>query len=113
MNRRGFLGAILACGAAPAIVRAESLMKIYVPQQKIFLRDLSAYPPFCWVGFDPANGIGDSSTLRIVTMDSKGNRIYSTSEMYATSEHGMKEVSQRIIDNIYWENSYFRMTPAG
>lgn len=26
MNRRGFLGAILAAGVAPAIVRAESLM---------------------------------------------------------------------------------------
>lgn len=28
MNRRGFLGAILALSAAPAIVRADSLMKI-------------------------------------------------------------------------------------
>lgn len=30
MNRRGFIGSILALGAAPAIVRAESLMKIPV-----------------------------------------------------------------------------------
>lgn len=28
MNRRGFLGSILALGAAPAIVRADSLMKL-------------------------------------------------------------------------------------
>jgi hypothetical protein len=28
MNRRGFLGSILAIGAAPAIVRADSLMRI-------------------------------------------------------------------------------------
>ena len=28
MNRRGFLASILALGAAPAIVRADSLMKI-------------------------------------------------------------------------------------
>lgn len=28
MNRRGFLGAILAAGAAPAIIRAESLMRV-------------------------------------------------------------------------------------
>lgn len=28
MNRRGFLGAILAAGCAPAIVRASSLMKV-------------------------------------------------------------------------------------
>lgn len=30
-TRRGFLGAILAAAAAPAIVRAGSLMPIYVP----------------------------------------------------------------------------------
>lgn len=28
MNRRGFLGSILALGAAPAIVRADSLMRV-------------------------------------------------------------------------------------
>ena len=28
MNRRGFLGSILASGTAPAIVRIESLMKV-------------------------------------------------------------------------------------
>jgi hypothetical protein len=28
MNRRGFLGGILALGAAPAIVRADSLMRV-------------------------------------------------------------------------------------
>ncbi len=32
MNRRWFLGTMLALGAAPAIVRAESLMKIVVPK---------------------------------------------------------------------------------
>lgn len=112
MNRRGFLGAILACGVAPAIVRAESLMKIYVPQQKIILRDLSAYSLY-WVGFDPANGISDSSAMCIVTIDSKGNRIYSTSEMNATSEEGMKEVIQRIIHNLPRLSIGTILTPAG
>ena len=28
MNRRGFIGSILALGAAPAIVRADSLMRV-------------------------------------------------------------------------------------
>jgi hypothetical protein len=37
MNRRGFLAGILAAGTAPAIVRAESLMKIFVPKQEILL----------------------------------------------------------------------------
>lgn len=32
MNRRGFLGALLAAAAAPAIVRAGSLMPVYVPR---------------------------------------------------------------------------------
>lgn len=31
MNRRGFLGSILALGAAPAVVRASSLMRIAAP----------------------------------------------------------------------------------
>lgn len=34
MNRRRFLQAILATGIAPAIVRAESLMKIVIPSTK-------------------------------------------------------------------------------
>lgn len=42
MNRRGFLGSILAAAAAPAIVRASSLMpivapKIIVPSKEIFV----------------------------------------------------------------------------
>lgn len=36
MNRRGFLGSILALGAAPAIVRADSLMRI-VPMDAAIL----------------------------------------------------------------------------
>ena len=37
MDRRGFLWSILALGAAPAIVRADSLMRIIVPSQEIVL----------------------------------------------------------------------------
>ena len=40
-NRRGFLGSIFAAAAAPAIVRAESLMKIYVPSQELAYETLS------------------------------------------------------------------------
>lgn len=36
MNRRGFLAGILAAAAAPAIVRADALMKI-VPRQSDYL----------------------------------------------------------------------------
>jgi hypothetical protein len=42
MDRRGFLGAMLAAASAPAIVRAESLMKIAVPKEKkLLLRNLA------------------------------------------------------------------------
>lgn len=45
MNRRGFLGAILAAGVAPVIVKASSLMKVSssvssileIPSQEILL----------------------------------------------------------------------------
>jgi len=42
-NRRGFLGAMFAAAAAPAIVRAESLMKIYVPSQELAYETLGPY----------------------------------------------------------------------
>lgn len=37
ITRRGFLKSILALGAAPAIVKAESLMKIWTPPQDIYV----------------------------------------------------------------------------
>lgn len=37
MKRRGFLQAMLAAAAAPAIVKAETLMKIMVPKQELIL----------------------------------------------------------------------------
>ena len=40
-NRRGFFGSMLAAAMAPAIVRSESLMKIYVPPQEIVRLDLT------------------------------------------------------------------------
>jgi hypothetical protein len=45
MNRREFLTGLLALGAAPAIVRAESLMKIWTPPQDIILPTLDITVP--------------------------------------------------------------------
>lgn len=39
MNRRGFLGAMLAACAAPAIVRVDSLMRIVPVETQIILPD--------------------------------------------------------------------------
>lgn len=41
-SRRSFLAGLLAAAAAPAIVRSESLMKLWVPPQDIFV------PPPSW-----------------------------------------------------------------
>lgn len=46
MNRRGFLGAILAAAAAPAIVRADSLMRI-VPRD-LLVDDGTITEPLCY-----------------------------------------------------------------
>ena len=40
MNRRGFIGAILAASAAPAIVRADALMRI-VPRETLVTTDIT------------------------------------------------------------------------
>lgn len=39
ISRRGFLGAILAAGVAPFVVRAESLMAVRVPPAGIIVPD--------------------------------------------------------------------------
>ena len=44
VSRRGFLTGMLALGAAPAIVRAASLMRLWVPPQELVGYDLSSGP---------------------------------------------------------------------
>lgn len=43
MNRRGFLGALAGVIAAPAIVKAENLMRIVVPKREIIMLDEFAF----------------------------------------------------------------------
>ncbi len=44
LTRRGFLGAMLAAAAAPAIVKAGSLMPVYVPWRfEDFVREVRGY----------------------------------------------------------------------
>ena len=45
MNRRGFLQTILAAAATPAIVKAESLMKVVTPSG-LLMPDLAIAPLF-------------------------------------------------------------------
>jgi len=46
IGRRSFLAGILGAAAAPAIVKAESLMKIIVPRQALYTGELGAIDGF-------------------------------------------------------------------
>jgi hypothetical protein len=50
MNRRGFLGSILAAAVAPAIVRADSLMRIVAPTTAEVLAVQEAPPAWAMQG---------------------------------------------------------------
>lgn len=47
MNRRGFMGAILAAGVAPFVVKAGSLMAVRVPENAIILDIRAEYLRQC------------------------------------------------------------------
>ena len=49
MDRRGFLGVMLAAASAPAIVKAENLMKIVVPKKEIVLLNPLNFGNELWV----------------------------------------------------------------
>ncbi len=48
MNRRGFIGGIFAAAAAPAIVRAESIMRLRVPRHGIITPDNTSVWLVAW-----------------------------------------------------------------
>ena len=60
IGRRSFLAGIFAAGAAPAIVKAESLMKIIVPRQGLYTGEL---------------GVIDAEFIRFVTTSLKDQAI--------------------------------------
>lgn len=51
--RRSFLAGILGAAAAPAIVKAESLMKIFVPQQRLYTGEIDdGFAMRGWISLD-------------------------------------------------------------
>jgi hypothetical protein len=44
MNRRGFLGAILAAGSAPAIIKIENAMRLWVPRAPTWMAGFEDVP---------------------------------------------------------------------
>lgn len=52
LSRRGFLGTVLALGAAPAIVRAGSLMPLWVQRHEWLVTPLWRPSEIKW-GYDP------------------------------------------------------------
>lgn len=69
MDRRGFLGSILALGAAPAIVRADSLMRIIPLDAPILLMDGSCSPPGIQFYESSVLGPGDVYTIEGIFSD--------------------------------------------
>ena len=76
MNRRGFMGSILALGVAPAIVRADSLMRI-VPRDMASIGELFQWTDI-WVEIPfHVTNVAKHSTDRVVLtreMDESGFR---------------------------------------
>jgi hypothetical protein len=74
MNRRGFLGSILLAAAAPAIVRADSLMRI-VPRDVVLLGDyaLDARGSGHLIyATDPASPLGDRCVTSVMVLRPDG-----------------------------------------
>lgn len=65
MNRRSFLGAMLAAAAAPAIVKADNLMKIVVPSKELFVPSQEIAAPAYSLVIGPANCICVGDFIRI------------------------------------------------
>ena len=51
MNRRGFLSAMLGAAMAPAIVRSESIMKLWTPSQEIWVPEKETITASAWVAY--------------------------------------------------------------
>jgi hypothetical protein len=49
MNRRGFLSAMLGAAMAPAVVRSESIMKLWTPSQEIWVPEQEMITAAAWV----------------------------------------------------------------
>ena len=51
MNRRGFLSAMLGAAMAPAVVKAENIMKIWTPSQEIWTPKEEVITASAWVAY--------------------------------------------------------------
>lgn len=80
MNRRGFLKGCLVAGVAPAFVKADSLMGLYVPNNKIIM----------------ANG----SSIAFARGNQNMQDCYNFSEIWA------KEVLEAYKSNIFHQTRY-------
>lgn len=68
-SRRSFLASILALGAAPAIVRADALMRVVPRETTLLLADDVRFSSVPWINWDPAAG---HSLTRIALCTSDG-----------------------------------------
>jgi len=101
MNRRGFLQLCLAAAAAPAIVRMESLMKLYVPQ----------LPPIMLWG----DGVTDDTVALQTWLDGglviKPDGTVFSGNILANGSYRIRSPLVIKRDSIIISNNFFRVTP--
>lgn len=80
MKRRDFLKGLLIAPVAPAIVKADNLMKLFVPPQAIIGSEemaISIWPYQAIIGVDPALPGSEETAISIWTYDQEGEYLYS------------------------------------
>lgn len=83
MQRRGFLGAILAACAAPAIIRVQSLMPIRALAPRIWTSDELA---FDFSRVDVIYGMGGNTLLTAAMVTQQALKILGESRTFASNE---------------------------
>jgi len=108
ISRRGFLKGMLALGAAPAICKAENLMKIFVPPQEILIPTGFSDVKATWLSLLGAdydgdyNGDHDGDTASFQAWGhDKGNFLF-TGEVgrVLTSQDNVNWTQKRLIEEI-------------
>ena len=106
ISRRGFLGAMLAAASAPAVVKAENLMKIFVPPEKkiitapiieVFIGRGLETPIWTDCGISeiyPDHGLDKRMPKGLIIRSAKGDRVFDWTSGQTNTRH-MREGLER------------------
>ncbi len=92
MNRRDFIASILAAGVAPAFVRSESLMRLWVPKRKGILEILSGPPYMSDELIQLPNGVIAGCHPMPLVLSTKQIVFFNDAGMYYINENGIATI---------------------